>query len=226
MGLAGAVLPGCDIAASAAQRALDRVCWTNAYPLMSSHTAFRGLALQQNGTSVKDWRPSEFDRTPRQIEYIRLSGGIIAPFVGQEPGETPQTTSGAGAPEWRLNDADDLEFAPGDVANTCAGTSRGWMNSFYYGAAKMHGDPLEDGQLNLDAGGVAMSTDWPLVGGPGPRFRAARQPFGRLWQVPGGGWRGELEPLPRGGAQPEPVASRSSGAELEGSVRGARPASP
>ena len=172
-GTRAAPSPAATPAPPYAQAAQQLGCFDAAYPIMSSHTAFRAQSLLGQ-TAVMGYRPREYERTPRQIEYIRRSGGIIAPAVGQDParsiGAAPDPKE---TPEWRLDARRDQisQFNPSLVANNCAGSDKGWMQAFLYGAAKMQADPANVGG---PAGGVALGTDMTMVGGPGPRFNTPR----------------------------------------------------
>jgi hypothetical protein len=165
---------GCSALTTVQQSIAEDPCFAQAYPLMSSHTLFRGQSIPDN-THVKAFMPREFERTPLQVEWIRHSGGTIAPMVTQDPVVDPrQVPSQSTYPDWRLipnrDDASffyDLMHAP----NNCAGSVTGWVQAFLYGAAKMQADPPGP-YLNRtnEEGGIGISTDMALIGGPGPRF--------------------------------------------------------
>jgi len=156
-------------------------CFANAYPLMSSHTNFRGQSLTR--TNVKDFKAREFERTPEQIEFIRLAGGTIAPMVGHDPIVRPPTRDGGGVfgpSNDVLRGVDGaLRTNPDSPAlNDCAGSSKSWITAYLYGVQKMHG------------AGVGLSTDMALVGATGPRFEAAHP----------AGYTGPLSSCPSSGA--------------------------
>lgn len=172
--------PGCSLAEPE-----TAPCWPRAYPLMSSHTSFRAQSLasvnfaclgpeggsqfreldlgelQRLGcrTAEKGWVAREFERSVRQIEFIRRSGGTIAPVAGQDPIDSvlDQRAPAEAGLDWRLVPGRDR--LPRRVpANNCAGSSRGWAHAYLYGLAKMRGV------------GVGLSTDMPMVGSAVPRY--------------------------------------------------------
>ena len=159
-----AARPGCEPGTVYRPRSVRPGCYEPAYPLMSSHTSFRGQSMPPDRTAVKDYRSREFERTPRQIEFLRESGGVIAPVIGQDPIVRHPWTSrpSRGAPAvtpFRGEDhplRTDVDRRP-DL-NDCAGSSKGWITAYLYGVQKMGGR------------GVALADDMAVVGSVGPRF--------------------------------------------------------
>jgi microsomal dipeptidase-like Zn-dependent dipeptidase len=157
--------PGCDFKSSTPRLGAPDPCFADAYPLMSSHTSFRGQSLLSRGnpgatTLVKDFKAREFERTPAQIDYIRRSGGVIAPVVGHDPvRRTPDGGTG-GRPTFRIAPGFDGPLRTGEFRgrNNCAGSSKSWIEAYLYGVQKMRGS------------GVALSTDMAVVGSTRPRF--------------------------------------------------------
>jgi microsomal dipeptidase-like Zn-dependent dipeptidase len=170
----GKDLRGCEPGGPLRPRSLQKDCYDHAYPVMSSHTTFRGQSLvplqelaagvtaQPAVSLLKDNWSREFERTPRQVEYIRDSGGTIAPFALHEPVVRPSTITRprGGAPTLSVvrgedfplrTDADRLDL------NDCAGSSKSWITSYLYAVQKMGGR------------GIALSTDMGVVAA-GPRF--------------------------------------------------------
>lgn len=184
--------PGCSVTDSYAQFGEQTDCFADAYPLMSSHTSFRGQSFFQGPrctehipfgdlnppdlryckTTFKGWVAREFERTPAQLEYIRRSGGLIAPVVGHDPVDSilDQRAPNADGPDWRLIPGRDRlpQFVPD---NDCAGSSKSWVQAHLYGISKMRGR------------GVALSTDMTMVGSTKPRFRPSSR--GRDAENPG-----------------------------------------
>lgn len=184
--------PGCSVMDSYAQFGEQSDCFADAYPLMSSHTSFRGQSFFQGPrctehipfgdlnppdlryckTTFKGWVAREFERTPAQVEYIRRSGGIVAPVVGHDPVDSilDQRAPSADGPDWRLIPGRDRlpEFVPD---NDCAGSSKSWIQAHLYAVSKMRGR------------GVALSTDMTMVGATKPRFRPSS--WGRDAENPG-----------------------------------------
>ncbi|GMU59446.1 MAG: hypothetical protein AMXMBFR34_12090 [Myxococcaceae bacterium] len=114
------------------------------YPLYSSHTALRDLALSRAEASPATFAgiAHEGMLTLKQLERLRDLGGVIAPITNLGP-----TKSHGGLPV----------TPPHDVRNT----SLSWMNGYSYAVEKMAGK-----------GGVAMGTDFNgMLKQPGPRFR-------------------------------------------------------
>jgi microsomal dipeptidase-like Zn-dependent dipeptidase len=171
--------PGCDVNATTGQIQRDAACWAQAYPVMSSHTSFRAQSLPGDrrsaaeaenhecdpmstdricGSTIKGYTAREFERTPREIEYIRRSGGTIAPVVGHDPVETiTPRTDDPGHTDWQPIPGRDATITS-HPSNNCGGSSRSWVQAYLYGVQKMGGHS------------VALSTDMTLVGSTGPRF--------------------------------------------------------
>jgi hypothetical protein len=160
-------------------------CWSRAYPLMSSHTSFRGQSvpsanfaclgpvggsqfrefdlgeLRQLGcrTAEKGWVAREFERSASQVEYIRRTGGTVAPVAGQDPLDSvlDQRAPRDAQLDWRLIPGRD-RLPVRAPANNCAGSSRGWAQAYLYAVAKMRGV------------GVGLSADMSMVGSALPRY--------------------------------------------------------
>jgi microsomal dipeptidase-like Zn-dependent dipeptidase len=168
---------GCELGSYSRRRSMRAGCFDDVYPIMSSHTSLRGQSMvpsqeQVRGvttlpavSAVKGYWAREFERTPRQVEFIRQSGGTIAPVVGHDPILRPQTVTRArgldpvpavsvfrGEDGTLRTDADRLDL------NNCAGSSKSWITAYLYSVQKMRGR------------GVALSTDMAVVGSTGPRF--------------------------------------------------------
>ena len=161
-------------------------CYDSAYPVLSSHTSFRGQSFAQRqectehigfvdlnppnlagcGTTVKGFVAREFERTPAQVEYIRASGGTLAPVVGHDPVDSIlDDTVAADRPDWRLIPGRDRALSS-TPANDCAGSTKSWLQAYLYAVSKMGGQ------------GVGLSTDMSMVGSTRPRFRRASHPTG------------------------------------------------
>jgi microsomal dipeptidase-like Zn-dependent dipeptidase len=102
------------------------------YPVVSGHTELQELAWRRDETASIHKCPSEFKKTPQQLERIRKLGGIVAPIINQgdnrDVGEVfPQLA--------------------GKVAANCAGSSTAWAQAYLYAVEKMGGK------------GVAIGTD-------------------------------------------------------------------
>ncbi len=167
---------GCEPGGPLKPRSVRPGCYARAYPIMSSHTTFRGQSMvpprQIQGVTplpaesqVQDNWAREFGRTPRQVEYIRESGGMIAPNFGPGPILRPTTVTRPerAAPGVHVFRGEDYALhtnADRTELNDCAGSSKSWITSYLYGLQKMGGR------------GIGISTDMGVVSS-GPRFAAA-----------------------------------------------------
>jgi len=101
------------------QSSLPDSCFDRAYPLMVSHAHFRALAIQDRGkTTHTPFLPQEYEISERQLEILRRIGGIIGPFVTEDPVDPPP---GLTAP----------------FANDCAMSSKSFGYSYRYALQKM-----------------------------------------------------------------------------------------
>jgi microsomal dipeptidase-like Zn-dependent dipeptidase len=111
------------------------------YPLNSGHNDFRAMGGN-----------TENQRSDAQLERIAELGGM----VGVGWGYTPSQQSSPSFEEV-MNGRGGARFVTGAVANTCAGTSRHFAQSYLYAVEKL--------------GSAALGTDINgLVSPPGPRF--------------------------------------------------------
>jgi hypothetical protein len=115
-------------------------CYEDAYPTIISHAHFRAQSLYDEATTVKDFRPREYDISDRNIEMVRRVGGVVGPFVTEGPISLPPSQ------------------AETSFKNDCAMSSKGFGYAFRYGLQKM------------DGRGVGMATDFTFIPNVGPRF--------------------------------------------------------
>lgn len=111
------------------------------YPLLSSHTSFRALALEARETGTMEKRAHEGMKTDVQLRRLLGLGGVVAPIA-------------------RQLDVKSLPSCP--VLNDCAGSSKSWAQAYTYAVEALR---------SVGRGGVAIGTDFNgLNGQPGPRF--------------------------------------------------------
>jgi len=123
--------------------AIPAACYSNAYPLVVSHAHFRALSIQDPArTTVKQFLPSEYEISDRQLRVLQLSGGFVGPFVAEE---TMDETSPAG-------------FTPPPFPNDCAMSSKSFGYSYSYALQIMKGR------------GVGLASDFTFIPGAAPRF--------------------------------------------------------
>jgi microsomal dipeptidase-like Zn-dependent dipeptidase len=115
-------------------------CYEDAYPTIISHVHFRAQSLYDEATTVKDFRPREYDISDRNVEMVRRLGGVLGPFVTEGPISLPPSQAEA------------------TFKNDCAMSSKGFGYAFRYGLQKMDGK------------GVGMATDFTFIPNVGPRF--------------------------------------------------------
>jgi microsomal dipeptidase-like Zn-dependent dipeptidase len=115
-------------------------CYGDAYPVIISHVHFRAQSFYNEATTVKDFRPREYDISDRNIEMVRRVGGVLGPFVTEGPISLPPSQ------------------AETSLKNDCAMSSKGFAYAFRYGLQKMDGK------------GVGMATDFTFIPNVGPRF--------------------------------------------------------
>jgi microsomal dipeptidase-like Zn-dependent dipeptidase len=115
-------------------------CYEEAYPTIISHAHFRAQSFYDEATTVKDFRPREYDISDRNIEMVRRVGGVLGPFVTEGPISPPPNQT-------------ETSFK-----NDCAMSSKGFGYAFRYGLQEMRGR------------GVGMATDFTFIPNVGPRF--------------------------------------------------------
>jgi len=102
------------------QARLPQSCFDQAYPLMVSHAHFRALAIQDpRKTTHVPFLPQEYEVSERQLEVLSRIGGVVGPFVTEDPIDPPP---GLTAP----------------FANDCAMSSKSFGYSYRYGLQKMN----------------------------------------------------------------------------------------
>jgi microsomal dipeptidase-like Zn-dependent dipeptidase len=129
------------------QKMLDQalsIVQSRNYPVISSHSGFRELAIQPGGTSDSHKLATETLKRPDQVETIRRLGGMVAPIT-------------------IANDVRDvgsvIPSLRGRVANDAPGSAKTWAQNYLYAVTKMGGQ------------GVALASDINgMAGMPGPRF--------------------------------------------------------
>lgn len=119
---------------------VESSCYEDAYPTIISHAHFRAQSFYEEATTVKDFRPREYDISDRNIEMVRRVGGVLGPFVTEGPISLPPSQSEA------------------SFKNDCAMSSKGFGYAFRYGLQRMAGR------------GVGMATDFTFIPNVGPRF--------------------------------------------------------
>ena len=126
------------------ERTLDEVLevvQAAAYPVVSSHSTYRELALQPEETGRPEKLAHEGMKTRRQVQQILDGDGMVAPITNQG----------------------DLRSLPGaSVPNDCARSSKSFAQAYLY---------VRSLQQDAGKGGVAIGTDFNgLAQQPGPRY--------------------------------------------------------
>jgi microsomal dipeptidase-like Zn-dependent dipeptidase len=137
----------------------EALCMHDVYPVLSSHTVFRAQSPVDD--PEKAFLPNEQQRTPTEVEFIRRTGGLVAPVVLQprrvpigSGGTTPAAATGPTA----AVTPDDYHLHSSPVVDDCPGSSTSFAAAYQYAIEKMGGR------------GVALGTDLAFVGGTSPRF--------------------------------------------------------
>lgn len=137
-----------------------RLCMTNVYPVLSSHTTFR--AQSAVSAAEKAFTPNEQQRTPAEVDFIRSTGGLVAPVVLEAPRITVPGGSTFPAasryPPTAAITTSDYRLHSTRVVDDCPGSSTGFAAAYQYAIQKMGGR------------GVALGDDMWFVGGTSPRF--------------------------------------------------------
>lgn len=122
---------------------IPTACYSDAYPLVVSHAHFRALSIQRpDRTTVKQFLPSEYEISDRQLRVLQLSGGFVGPFLSEE---TMDETLPSG-------------FTPPPFENDCAMSSKSFGYSYSYALQMMQGR------------GVGIASDFTFIPGVAPRY--------------------------------------------------------
>src|SRR5262249_25693307 len=103
---------------------LPAACYGYAYPLAVSHAHFRALSVQSpDRTTVKQFLPSEYEVSDRQLRVLQRSGGFVGPFLAEETMDKTLPTG----------------FIPPPFENDCAMSSKSFGYSYTYALQMMRG---------------------------------------------------------------------------------------
>jgi len=145
----------------------SQACLDGTYPALVSHVNFRAQSIHQdarqrfenggpsvlspvpNGlpvdartaTGIKDWLPSEWELSDPLVDMLAATGGLVSPFVNQDPIEPPP---------WQT--------LPPGLDNNCMRSSQEFGLAMDYAATRMGGR------------GVGLATDLGLHPLTAPRF--------------------------------------------------------
>lgn len=122
---------------------LPASCYDYAYPLVVSHAHFRALSIQSpDRTTVKQFLPSEYEVSDRQLRVLQRSGGLVGPFLAEATMDETLPTG----------------FKPPRFDNDCAMSSKSFGYSYSYALQMMN------------ARGVGLASDFTFIPGVAPRF--------------------------------------------------------
>jgi len=122
---------------------IPAACYSYAFPLVVSHAHFRALSVQYpDRTTVKQFLPSEYEISDRQLRVLQRSGGFVGPFLAEET----------------MDDTLPTGFTPPPFENDCAMSSKSFGYSYSYALQMMKGR------------GVGLASDFTFIPGVAPRF--------------------------------------------------------